>query len=92
MAEWQALGIVIAGWTLGSIIWARDTKGRMEGRLDVLQTRIEACERDDGKQDRAWALLDGRLRAMDNKLSRLMGRLGVPARAEDFDDGGSHDR
>lgn len=60
----------------------RDSQRMQTARLDQ---RIEACELQGRDQATAIRSIDDRTRVMDLKLSRIMGRLGVPHRAEDLD-------
>lgn len=88
----QGTLIALAGWIGASIFWASKQSGRIDAMKDLVASefqrrddRIAACERKAEEQGGAIIRIDDRTRTMDIKLSRIMGRLGVPHRAEDLD-------
>lgn len=95
-ASWAGIVVAIIGggvtWAVASLVWAI----RQSARIDLtnseilrLSDRIASCEDKADEMQTASKQLDDRLRSIDSKLSRLMGRLGMPVRAEDFETEGT---
>jgi hypothetical protein len=84
-----ALLLAGGGWIFSSIVWAKGQSGRIDlvnSRIDRLGDRVTGCENKANEQGEQWRRVDDRMQRMDSKLNRLMGRLGVPTRADDIEE------
>jgi len=95
----QATVVALVTSIAGGIFWASKQSGRIDAMKDLIASefqrrddRIAACELKANDQGNAIGRIDERTRTMDVKLSRIMGRLGVPYRSSDLDFDPDEDR
>lgn len=88
--NWTAIFLSLVGgfttWVVISGVWALRQSGRIDlanSEMQRLADRVKHCEDKAVEQQTNAVQLDNRLRSIDSKLSRLMGRLGMPVRSGD---------